>query len=283
MRKRLVNAKPGTIAHDLSRLVQRRERKGMSLVHAMRSIAADRGAGHLLRGLAGHLLLWAGDCDITNQLFTGFFAREEKDELWEIALVLEEIGDLRSVSRLIHALDDLNPHRRHAAARALGWIPDAGSRAARALSNTLTDTSQPREVREEAAESLAYLHWPQAIPSLVSALADPDVRIRFLAVFALGSIRNRRTYRHADRRVVPALKAMLTDREVAPGNWWSVGREALAMLGNLDPPEADFREQLDREIERVIGDADASAEDRRWAEEYGFTKPPRSFAAVRLR
>lgn len=141
-----------------------------------------------------------------------------------------------------------------------------------ARANALTDVSQPPDVREEAAESLAYLYSIhdsiRAIPALISVLADPDVRIRFWAVFALGSIRNRRTFRRADRSVVPALEAMLSDHAVPPGNWWSVGREALAMLGKLDPPENPYRDQLAQEIQRVIDDPEASQEDRRWTESY---------------
>jgi HEAT repeat protein len=113
---------------------------------------------------------------------------------------------------------------------------------------------------------LAYLHSKASIPPLISVLSDPDVRIRFWAVFALGSIRNRRTWRHTDRSVVAALESVLSDDAIPPGNWWSVGREALAMLGRLDPPESRYQEQLDREIQRVRSDPDASPEDRRWAE-----------------
>jgi hypothetical protein len=60
--------------------------------------------------------------------------------------------------------------------------------------------------------------------------------MRFWAVFALRGIGQwQRARGGADRRVVAALERMLSDEDVAPGNWWSVGREALAMLGNLEP------------------------------------------------
>ena len=181
---------------------------------------------------------------------------------------MEHLGDRRAIRPLVDALHDPNPHRRHAAARALGWIPKAGNRAANALIAALTDPAQPQPVREEAAESLAYLYSPRAIPALISVLSDADERIRFWAVFALGSICDRRTGRHTDRRVVPALESMLNDHAIPPGNWWSVGREALAMLGRLDPPEAGYREQLAREIRQVLDDPNSSPEDRRWAEGY---------------
>jgi HEAT repeat protein len=123
-------------------------------------------------------------------------------------------------------------------------------------------------VREEAAESLAYLCSSRAIPPLISVLTDPHVGIRFWAVFALGNIRSPPSFRQTDRSVVPALESTLSDDAVPPGNWWSVAREALAMLGHLDPPEARYRDQLVEEIQRVIDDPNASPEDRRWASYY---------------
>src|SRR6202023_668179 len=121
---------------------------------------------------------------VSERLLKQFFSQQEKIELWETALTLEQLGDVRSVTQLTRALHDPNDHRRHAAARALGWIRPAGSRAATALIDALTDVSQPIEVREEAAESLACHHSSRAIPPLISVLTEPDVRIRFWAVFA---------------------------------------------------------------------------------------------------
>jgi hypothetical protein len=66
-----------------------------------------------------------------------------------------------------------------------------------------------------------------------------------------------------------ALETLLSDQAVPPGNWWSVAREALAMLGNLNPPEDRYEQQLEQEIERIRNDPGASPEDRRWAECYG--------------
>lgn len=178
----------------------------------------------------------------------------------------------RRVRPLAEALYDANPDRRHAAARALGWIPKAGSRAAKALTRALSDRFQPQPVREEAAESLAYLGYLQAVPSLISVLDEPDVRMRFWAVFALGKIGHSQTFASrgaADTQVVKALEKMLSDEEVPPGNWWSVGREALAMLGHLD---TNYQSELDSETERVRRDPQSSREDLRWAAGYSLTK-----------
>jgi HEAT repeat protein len=204
--------------------------------------------GWLLRGRAAALLLEAGDRRGADALLRLFFDQQDKIELWETALAIETTQDVRAVRPLVAALHDANPHRRHAAARALGWIHAPGKQA----SHALADASQPPPVREEAAESLSYARSPAAVPVLVAASSEPDVRIRFWSCFALGSYLS-------DPRAVSALEARLSDDEIAPGNWWAVRREALAMLGG---------ERLDAEIRRVDQDPNASPEDRRWADAY---------------
>jgi hypothetical protein len=64
----------------------------------------------------------------------------------------------------------------------------------------------------------------------------------------------------------------LDDDEVPLGNWWSVGKEALAMLGSMHPPVADYRARLELETQHVFSNVDATVEDRRWAEGYA-TEP----------
>jgi hypothetical protein len=141
-----------------------------------------------------------------------FFRQEGKDELYMTALAMEELNDARAVPSLIRALlEDSNPHRRHAAARALALC--------------LADPGQPQAAREEEAESLAYVGNAETVEALIGALTDADVRIRFWVVFGLGgSCRG-------EARAVRALEGVLGDGETPPGNWWPVGREALAMLG----------------------------------------------------
>jgi hypothetical protein len=60
---------------------------------------------------------------------------------------------------------------------------------------------------------------------------------------------------------------MLPDEEVPAGNWSSVGKEALAMLGRLEPR---YRAKRDSETQRVLSNTDSSPEDLRWAEAYSF-------------
>ena len=215
--------------------------------------------GWYQRGTAAKMLALADKSSTLAALIGLFFSQTEKLELWETALTIEHNGDSNAVPALINALHDDNPHRRHAAARALGWIRPVTRRAAKALVLALDDKDQPQPVREEAAESLAYSHYPKAIEPLISALAESDVRMRFWATFALGGIRR------DDPRVIQALEKMLHDDEVPPGNWWSVGREALAMLGDLVP---DYRARLDEETQRVLSDPNPTPEDLRWAKGY---------------
>jgi hypothetical protein len=232
-----------------------------TLAGALQEMMLNPEVGWYHRGTAGKLLALADKPGTLATLLDLFYAQDDKVELWGIALTLEHIGDHNAVPRLIDALYDDNPHRRHAAARALGWIQPVTRSAARALVRALKDKSQPQPVREEAAESLAYSNCPKAIEPLISVLAEPDVRMRFWAVFALGSIGRF----NEDPRVIRALQAALNDEEIPPGNWWSVGREALAMLGDLAP---EYSAQLDEEIRRVLNDANSSPEDLRWAEGY---------------
>ena len=73
----------------------------------------------------------------------------------------------------------------------------------------------------------------ETIAPLISALKQPSVRIRFWAVFASDATCLGNT------RVVQALELMLDDHDVLPGNCWSVGKEALAMLGSMRSPVVD--------------------------------------------
>jgi HEAT repeat protein len=244
----------------------------MPLKLALRQVMLDPAAGWYVRGFAARVLAIGDARGAVTALLDLFFDQTDKNELWETALTMEWLGDRAAVGPLAEALNDANPHRRHAAARALGWIPKAGGRAAKALIQALLDQSQPQPVREEAAESLAYLHDAKAIPALISVLDEPDVRLRFWAVFALGGIGQKQTFAsqgRADHRVVESLERMLLDAEVAPGNWWSVGREALAMLGQLEPKH---RAELYSEVNRALGDAKSSQEDLRWADGYRLPK-----------
>ena len=246
--------------------VARLERRGLPLVEALRVVMLDPAEFHLGRAAIGRALSISGDDQAVQSLLKLFFEQTEKVDLYSTALTLESLNDRRAVRPLIHALlQDDNLHRRHAAARALGWISRPGRAAALALARCLADPMQPQPAREEAAESLAYVGTRETIEPVISVLRDPDVRIRFWAVFGLGG------RGHQDWRTVQALESMLEDHEVPPGNWWSVGKEALAMLAGMQPPVADYEAKLKAETERVLSDSNATAEDRRWANAYEYS------------
>jgi hypothetical protein len=253
---------------DVALAVARLERQGYSLVDAIGAVVIDPARFQHDRAAAGRLLEIAEDGRAVRLLLDLFFAQEGKDEMYVTALTMEELNDARAVGPLIRALlEDDNPHRRHAAARALGWIRPAGRGAALALARCVADAGQPQAAREEAAESLAYAGRVETIDALISVLTDSDVRIRFWAVFGLGgSCRG-------EARAVRALESMLGDEDVPPGNWWSVGREALAMLGKLRFAGNPYVEKLAEEIRRISADPAVGEEERRWAECYDFGEP----------
>ncbi len=219
------------------------------------------------RADAARLLAISGYRGAVRDLLTLFFEQSSKDDLYTTALTLEELNDRRAVPPLITALlGDANPHRRHAAARALGWIRPSNRAAAQALAQCLIDSSQPQAAREEAAESLAYVGNHQTVDALITALRDPDVRIRFWAAFGLGgSCRG-------DLRAIRALESVLDDGDMPPGNWWAVGKEALAMLANLPSVRDRYQARLTAEIAKVGSDPNASDADRRWASSYGYSE-----------
>jgi HEAT repeat protein len=237
---------------ELVRYVVREERSGSPLVAVLWKLILEPKAGWSKRAAAARVAALADPRGTVTALLGLFRTQEEASDLWETALALKGLADTRAVPQLIRSLRDPNPDRREAAVRLLGLIRNAGPRAARALMATVTDTSQPPAVRGQAAESL-----------LIEVLSDPDVEVRFWAVFALGCLCER-----PDERVATALKRMLNDDAVLPGNWWSVGREALAMLSSVRFGADKYHRLLASEIQRVLADPNSSPEDRRWAEFY---------------
>lgn len=247
----------------LAKAVAKLERDGKPLAGALRAIMLDPAHFHQDRAASGRLLDVAGGGAAVRALLGLFFEQTEKEDLYATALTIEGLNDRRAVPPLTRALlHDENPHRRHAAARALGWIRQPGRGVALALARCLVDAGQPQPAREEAAESLAYVGTQETIEPLISVLRDPDVGIRFWAVFGLGgSCRG-------DVRAIRALESVLDDGETPPGNWWPVGKEALAMLASKQRPAGDYETKLAAERQRILADPNANAEDRRWAECY---------------
>jgi hypothetical protein len=122
-----------------------------------------------------------------------------------------------------------------------------------ALARCLADPAQPLPAREEAAESLAYAGGRvsttrEVMAALLFAIQDPNARIRFWAVFALGS----GCRRHP--QAVPALESVLDDSESPPGNWWPVGREALALLAAMPGAPSHHRATFASAVHRILAD-----------------------------
>jgi hypothetical protein len=131
------------------------------------------------------------------------------------ALVHSQSPTARSFVR--HALErGKHPVNRATAAWGLGVL-----RSKRAVSSLIRVALSPTEdptVRAEAAEALGYIRDRSAVQPLITLLREPDPRVRFNAVFGLGTL--------ADARALPALQSLRNDRAKA-GNWGEV-REAVA-------------------------------------------------------
>ncbi len=257
------------------------ERAGLSLPQALRAAMLDPALPPHHRAAAAGLLERGGDPSVPQALLALFFAQSGQHELYDTALTLEFANCRAAVPALTRALlEDPNPHRRHAAARALGWITPPTRATALALAQCLTDPAQPHAAREVAAESLAYAGNTEIMDALISVLQHPDARLRFWAVFALGSCCRRHP------RAVQALEPLLLDGEAPPGNWWPVGREALAVLAAMPAAPDHYRASLASELRRILADPDAPAELRRWADFYGShpktaaSTPPAPLAAA---
>jgi len=113
-----------------------------------------------------------------------------------------------------------------------------------ALIEVLEDATAPGYVRGWAAERL-HQHISE---------------VRLWAVYTLGHAAMHPVFRDD---VTPALERMLTDDVVVPG-WWSVRREAQSYMARLcGGPDGESR--LQAEIQAILKDPNASAEDKHWA------------------
>jgi HEAT repeat protein len=116
---------------------------------------------------------------------------------------------------------------RSAATWALGFLGD--ERAVPRLLEVLLDSTENGTVRGSAAEAIGHLAAAPALPEttagLLSAAKDPNIEVRFWAVFALGCV--------GGEDVVPDLERLArSDRAVLEG-WWEVGREAKDALRSI--------------------------------------------------
>ena len=121
-------------------------------------------------------------------------------------VALGELGDVRAIRPLIHALaNDAHIATRAATLRALGSlgtsIPTAQDQVLPPLIDALQDPYPPN--RSAAASLLGRLENPQAVPALLAALQNEAGPLRASATQALAQI--------GDPQVVPGLLAALDD------------------------------------------------------------------------
>lgn len=130
--------------------------------------------------------------------------------------VLSFFRDYRAISvyaKLIN--EDINPEIRQISAYALGQI--AHESAVEPLIHRLNALNEIPVVRAQIFESLAYLGAKRAVPTLVEALDDNSVEVRFWATFALGHL--------GESSEISELERITSDNAMVE-SWGSVGREA---------------------------------------------------------
>jgi HEAT repeat protein len=233
-------------ATDLKRFRKRR----LSVVDALKALLRETGErSGRSRAAAAEILSRSGGADVTRLLLQQLRLATTRADAFAIASLLARIPERHAFASLLKILASSDPDRSQAAAYHLS----GNTQAIPALISVVGDPDRPAQVRAEAAESLGCLGDPRAIAVLLFALEEESPKLRFWAVFALGR------FSKTDDRVQPGLRAVLTDRGVAPG-WWSVGQEAKAMLTECT--------LLQTEIQEILSNPNASDEDRRWAECY---------------
>src|SRR5262249_21817987 len=134
----------------------------------------------------------------------------------------------------------------------------------RVLIDVLNDIAAPLEGRECATEVLHLHASRETAEACAKALNDDVASIRFWAAYTVGEIP---LFRKSLRELaIPIWRRALDDTGTAPG-WWSVGREAQAMIASLRG-KGELR-RLQAEIQAVREAPNAPADDRRWADCYG--------------
>jgi HEAT repeat protein len=142
---------------------------------------------------------------------------------------LEKMGE-PTVESLIHALKDEIDDVRFEAAEALGKIRD--ERAVEPLIQALKVEGESCGILKKAAEALGKIGEP-AVESLIQALRDDDITVRYLAARTLGEIK--------DERAVEVLIPALKDEGSIIGNHISYVRvKAAEALGKIGEPAVEL-------------------------------------------
>ena len=230
---------------------------GHRLRDALADLVGDRTAPVAQRHIAAELLS-LHQSDSFRPLLEHFFECEA-----EMAWYLVRLGDLKLTAdderRIVDIIQfDPDEHKRMAAVDILTNHGRPGVQ--RITISVMEDKTQPIEVRSRAAESFNMLYRPnpEVLNALRRALSDPEPSIRFWAAYALGQIVQFRFHLHP--MAIAALQPLVNDNAEVQG-FWSVGREAQALLDVMVPEQA---ERGKRERREILADPNAPDSLRHW-------------------
>jgi hypothetical protein len=187
---------------------------------------------------------------------------------WELTSSLHNVRLTRAQeTRVYHLLREHPDEERRAATAQFLWSAQTSPAVRRMLIECFEDRNETHNVRGRAAEALSSHGGLDAFRACIRQLSDPDARVRFWAVFALGNLAMPRRYLW--KETVAALMPMVDDAEMHP-EFWSVGYEARAMLELFVTEE---RRRGEAERAAILANPEAPPDLRRWAEFYSSGTP----------
>jgi HEAT repeat protein len=150
-----------------------------------------------------------------------------KQVIWESAKGLIRQNAVGFCSMFLEiAKSSVNLERRRAAVYILGNL--SIDKSLSILVPLLRNKSEDPRLRGEAAEALGNIMKETAIDSLIEALDDGSVEVRFWSIFALGRLKAKKS--------LPRLRQiLLSDKSTLPG-WWSIKKEASEAIRNIKQP-----------------------------------------------
>jgi hypothetical protein len=242
--------------------VSRIDRGGLPVDHTLSRIASDSGHTVKLRGFAARLLHdVGGDTSAFGSLLREFVAAGD-EKILELRRVIQAMwGRLArpEFEILQEVLRGGTDQQRYWVVNEISFCK--GHRVRRALIEVLDGTTSPALVRGWAAERLQMHISRKTVDVCLRAIEDPSPEVRLWAVYTLGIAASERpVFRDT---AIPVLERMLADSGVVPG-WWQVRREAQAALTDLRGAPDDLN-RLQAEIQAILKDPTASAEDKYWA------------------
>ena len=252
-------AEPGLLQHCAKR---------HRLADALVGLVRDRTAPVGQRYIAAQLISLYQP-DPFRPLLEQFLASDVESDWYPVYLgnLRLTTDDQRQIVDIIQR--DPNEHKRMAALDILTNHGRPGTH--RIVISVLEDQAQSLLVRGRAVESFNMDRGKrEVLDALRRALSDPEPSIRFWAVYALGQIAQFRFHLHS--LAIAALQPLLNDHAEVP-EYWTVGREAQALLEDMIPEQA---ERGKRERAEIFADPNSPVSLRRWAEWYDHDFQPPS-------